>query len=33
MNYKGTHVLADFTGFYGDEYILGDYIFNLMIKL
>ena len=30
--HKGNHVFADFTGFKGDEYYLGKYIFELMIK-
>ena len=31
-NNKGNHVFADFVGFKGDEYYLGKYIFELMIK-
>ena len=30
FNYKGSHVLADFTGIYGDEYKIGELVFDLM---
>ena len=33
FNYKGSHVLADFTGIYGDEYEIGEKVFKLMIKV
>ena len=32
FNYKGSHVLADFTGIYGDEHKVGHFIFDLMIR-
>lgn len=32
FNYKGSHVLADFTGIYGNEYDIGKFVFELMIK-
>lgn len=32
INYKGTHVLADFTGIQGDEYKIGKFVFELIIK-
>jgi S-adenosylmethionine/arginine decarboxylase-like enzyme len=32
FNYKGSHVLADFTGVTGDENKIGKHVFNLMIK-
>ena len=31
-NHKGNHVFSDFNGFSGDEQILGEFVFNLMIK-
>jgi S-adenosylmethionine decarboxylase len=30
--YKGTHVLCDFINFFGDEYVLGEKIFSIMIE-
>ena len=32
FNYKGSHVLADFTGIFGDEYTTGEFVYMLMIK-
>lgn len=32
IHHKGNHVFSDFTGFYGDENILGQFVFNLMIQ-
>ena len=32
FNYKGSHVLADFIGINGDEYEIGNFVFDLMIK-
>lgn len=32
FNYKGSHVLADFTGIFGDEYEIGKYVFEIMIS-
>lgn len=29
---KGNHVFADFINFYGNENLLGDYVYNLMIE-
>lgn len=31
-NSKGQHCLADFTGIYGDENKIGNFVFDLMIK-
>ena len=32
VRYKGNHVFADFTGFHGDEYVLGTFVYELMIR-
>ena len=32
FNYKGSHVLADFIGIHGDEYEIGNFVFDLMIR-
>jgi S-adenosylmethionine decarboxylase len=31
-NHKGSHVLCDFIDFKGNEYVLGNFLFDLMIK-
>ena len=32
IQYKGQHAMIDFKGIKGDEYILGKFIFDLMIR-
>ena len=32
VRYKGNHVFADFTGFHGDEHVLGKFVYELMIR-
>ena len=31
-NYKGKHIFADFINLHGDEYLLGEKVFKIMIK-
>lgn len=32
LKYKGSHAMMDICNFYGDEYKLGHFVFNLMIE-
>lgn len=32
FNYKGQHVLADFKGIHGNEYTIGKFVYDLMIR-
>lgn len=32
VNFKGQHAMIDICNFYGDENVLGQFVFNLMVK-